>query len=218
MGAYRGTQSTDRALVERVKLGDELAIQTLFDQNQGRLFGYINGLVRDKDVVDDLVEETFIRAIFHIDKYKAKSSLSTWLHGIARNLTYDYCRKRRVRERRMPTTYLENYADVGTGQIMVQSPSKTPEDTVGDEELHSRVRHALDDAFGQLTGKRGERQRTVLTLHYYSGLTYTEIAADLGVSENAVKCALHRARSSLTDKLKEKGITREVVEELFSAA
>lgn len=86
------------------------------------------------------------------------------------------------------------------------------------ERVKSGDEQAIQTLFDQLTGKRGERQRTVLTLHYYSGLTYTEIAADLGVSENAVKCALHRARSSLTDKLKEKGITREVVEELFSAA
>jgi RNA polymerase sigma-70 factor (ECF subfamily) len=161
----------DRALVRRtVRDGDERSFRALYDRHTPRLLRFAYQITggTGRGIAEDVVQETWLRAVEGLQRFQWRSQLATWLHGIALNVAREALR--------------------------AESANADPVDVVdtsvpGDPER----RIDLDRALGGLP----EGRRTVLVLHDLQGYTHEEIASLLGITIGTSKSQLHDARIQL---------------------
>ena len=194
-GASRSTAAkmsdasmTDERLVQRfLEDGDQTAFRRLVERHQERIFGYLLGMVRDREVANDLFQETFLRVLSAMRRERAsythQDRFLPWAMRIARNAALDHLRSRK------------KWQDVGSGGDEDDTSywdRLADGDTVHtDERLHASERGAfLDACIEQLPPE----QREVLLMRHEAELTFREIAEITGVSINT---ALGRMRYAL---------------------
>ena len=175
----------DRALqdswVARLKARDPDALRDVVAAFSERLTAVVSGLLRDRDAVEDVVQETFTKAWFRIDAFQGDSSLYTWLYRVAINASKDHVK----RQSRRPAGSLE---DLGP-EPGLTTPSAPPLEGLARRELRLAVREAM--------AALPQRFRAVLALREIEGLPYQEIASVLGLSLGTVESRLFRARQRL---------------------
>lgn len=168
--------------------GDVSAFDALYARWAAPLLRYLERMLRDAAAAEELVQETFLRVYRARERYAPEARFSTWLYRIATNLALNELRRPRRRE---PHTSLDAEPDVSGPEL--PSAASPP-----DEVAHARrVGADLLEGLEALP----ERQRAALWLSAVEGLSYAEIAATLEVSESAVKALVHRARTTLVDRL-----------------
>jgi RNA polymerase sigma-70 factor (ECF subfamily) len=168
--------------------GDVAAFDTLFDRWAAKLLRYLERMLADGAVAEELVQEAFLRVHRARDRYEPQARFSTWLYRIATNLALNELRRPR---RRDPHTSID--ADGGPELISAGPPS--------DERVHAqRLSEAVDRELAALP----ERQRAALWLSAVEGLPYAEVARALDVTPQALKSLVHRARTALAGKLQER--------------
>jgi RNA polymerase sigma-70 factor, ECF subfamily len=151
----------------------------VYDQHYFRVKRFIQAMVRDESATDDLCQETFMRAQDSLETLKDHSKISAWIFQIAYNLCRDHFRKlktRRAGER-------VNQAEV---EILVQSSIQ--------KELEQ---NEMSQCVQQQVNLLPESLRTVIILFDLMGCTHEEVSQVLGISREAVKVRLHRARKRL---------------------
>lgn len=148
---------------------------TLF---KGLVFTVIYRMVNNYHISEDLTQDTFVRVFLHIKKVKNEKHFRAWICTIARNLVRDHFR----REKRRPTVSLDEIGEQ-TGQSGLET---------------TRKRMIIQDALARLS----ERDRLLLTLAYYQGMSLAEVGAVMKLNEKNVKVCLHRARKRLRKELK----------------
>jgi RNA polymerase sigma-70 factor (ECF subfamily) len=166
----------ERALVERACAGDVRAFERLYREHVGRVYGLCVRMTRDPAVAEDCTQETFINAWKALGRFETRSSLATWLHRIAVNVT--------LARRRKPTVVVEP----GDDEEVIESDwtLETPLEV-------NEIETAID--------RLPEGARDVLVLHAIYGYSHVEAAQMLGVAEGTCKAQLHRARGLLREKL-----------------
>ena len=178
---------TDEALVAAyLEQGDQRAFRQLVERHQDRIFGYLLGMVHDRNVANDLFQETFYRVIAAMQKqrgsYTRQGRWVGWVMRIARNATLDYLRSRKKWQD------VDAGDDAEDGSYWDRLPSDLP---AADDALHAFERQAwLEEAIQQLPPE----QREVVLLRHETDLTFREIAELTGVSINT---ALGRMRYAL---------------------
>jgi RNA polymerase sigma-70 factor (ECF subfamily) len=170
----------DAALLARWRGGDERAATELVGRHAPALARFVASLGERADV-DELVQDTFVRAFQALDSFRAESSLRTWLFTIARRLVLD--RRRAAARRRAREVDVE--ADVAV--------EHTALDGVVADETQARLRGAVE----RLT----PTQREVFTLRVAEGLSYKEIAAVAGTTEGAARVHYHNALRAVKEFL-----------------
>lgn len=179
------SQAPDRALqdawVARLKARDPDALREVVAAFSERLTAVVTGVLKDRDLVDDVVQETFTKAWYRIDAFQGDASLYTWLYRIAINGSKDKVK----RQRRRPTGSLE---DLGP-EPGLAAPSTPPLEGLARRELRLAVREAM--------ARLPQRFRAVLALREIEGLPYQEIASVLSLSLGTVESRLFRARQRL---------------------
>ena len=174
---------TDNELVERTQAGDVRSYEELVRRYE-RLVGRVIYPYTGSDVaVEDLVQETFLRAYDRLSTFNPEYRFKTWLLAIANNLGIDTLRRRR---------------DVVEFNPELHAPLTRGPEAVATEADRAR---SVQDAVMTLP----ETYSVPLVLRYSEGLTYAEIAEILDVTVPALKSRLFRARNMLAEKLKEKG-------------
>jgi len=168
--------------------GDVRAFDALFRRWSGPLLRYLERMVRDAAAAEELAQEAFLRVHRARDRYVPQARFSTWLYRIATNLALNELRRPRVREPHQSTD-----ADDA-------APLAAAQPGVDDVVEARRLGAAVERELAQLP----ERQRAALWLTAVEGLSYAEVSATLDVSEQAVKALVHRARSALAGKLKDR--------------
>jgi RNA polymerase sigma-70 factor (ECF subfamily) len=190
--AQTRSRQPDRALqdlwVERLRAGDPLALREVVEAFGERLTAVVAGVLRDRDAVDDVVQEAFAKAWYRIGSFKGGSSLYTWLYRVAVNAAKDYIKSRR----RRPAASLEDLP----GSASLPAPHTPMVEGLERRELRLEVRRAI----GQLP----RRFRNVLSLREIEGMSYNEIAEVLGLSLGTVESRLFRARRRLRALLAER--------------
>jgi RNA polymerase sigma-70 factor (ECF subfamily) len=177
----------DVRLMLAFRAGEAAAFDELFRRWSGPLLRYLERMVRDLATAEELVQEAFLRVHRARDRYSPDARFSTWLYRIATNLALNELRRPRSKAAHRSTD-----AD-DAPELAAESPSL-------DDVVDARRRGAaVSEALGQLP----ERQRAALCLSAVEGLSYAEVAEALDVTEKAVKSLVHRARSSLADRLAE---------------
>lgn len=179
--------------VARLREGDEGALREVVEAFRERITAVVAGVLRDRDAVDDVVQETFVKAYTRIAAFKGEASLFTWLYRIAVNAAKDHAKARR----RRPATSIEDLP-TGAGGLteVVAAP---PVERLEVREQRLLVRRAVD--------RLPTVFRTVLVLRELEGLRYEEIARILGISLGTVESRLFRARRRLRALLTSLGVS-----------
>lgn len=164
----------------------------LFASYQGRIRGYILGLVRDPIEADDLTQEVFLRAHRKLGSVRDPDALTSWLYRIATHVCYDRYRKK-GREPRLDPLDMTGSDDPGPRPHESDQPSI--ERVMERAEMSACVRKYLEEL--------SDQYRQVILLKDLEGMTNPEIAHMLDVSLDTVKIRLHRARRRLQESLKE---------------
>jgi len=167
------------ALVERARAGDTRAFERLYREHAGRVYGLCLRMTREPATAEDCTQETFINAWRALAQFETRSSLGTWLHRIAVNVTL--ARRRKARR------------DEPVPDVAVEEEATEPVWTL---ETPVEVRE-IEEAIGALP----EGARDALVLHALYGYSHTEAAEMLGVAEGTCKAQLHRARKLLRERL-----------------
>jgi RNA polymerase sigma-70 factor (ECF subfamily) len=182
-------------LVQAAQSGDFEAFSTLIGQHKDRIYGLARKLSGNAEDADDIVQETFLKAIDNIDKFRLEASFGTWLHSIALNEARALFAKRKQTDLRP----LEEYLPAGHGISDARSESPRlfdwhdPHKALEDDEL----RRITDEAIQSLP----YIYREAFLLRYIEEMSVKEIAEQIGESEAAAKSRILRARLALRDFL-----------------
>lgn len=184
---------SDKELVKRYLAGSEAALEALINRYRNKVFTHLIILVKDKQLAEDLFQDTFIKAINAMQKgsYYEDGRFSSWVMRIAHNLAIDHFRKLN----RMPTTNGGEDFDIFD---TIQQPGRTVEEDVVHEELQDELRGLVE----QLP----EDQKTVLTMRHYSRMSFKDIAEETEVSINTALGRMRYALINLRKLMKEKQI------------
>src|SRR5262245_31208676 len=176
-------------LVARLRAGDAQAYETLVRQYGGRMLATARRLVGTDEEARDVLQEAFLAAFRAIDGFAGAARLSTWLHRIVINAALMRLRSRRRRREESIDGLLPRF-DEGGGWAEPASQWEAPTDTLLERrETRAKVRIAID--------RLPLNYKSVLLLRDIEELDTDETAALLGVTPNAVKTRLHRARQAL---------------------
>jgi len=197
--------SEEARLLAQARSGSSEAFDRLVELHQDRVFGLLLRLTGSAEDAEDLAQECFLRACRALDQFQGGSAFYTWLYRIALNLARSGRRaERRRREKEVPMAALaasrgqgEETGDGGNGGIEMAAIESGPGELAERREMVQKVQGALE---GLSTD-----HREVVVLRDIEGLDYEEIAGLVGVSREAVKSRLHRARGELALRLKGMG-------------
>ncbi|HEX9288765.1 MAG TPA: sigma-70 family RNA polymerase sigma factor [Anaeromyxobacteraceae bacterium] len=173
--------STDEELLAAARAGDKAAIERLLERHQNRIFRFGMKMCGAVEDAQDVLQETLIAAARGIPDFRGASSVSTWLYTIARS----FCLKHH-RTSKFAPVHVESLDDVASEAHDIADAQRGPEELAAGKQ----VRTALQDAIGGLD----PMYREVLVLRDVEGLSAAEVADVLGLSVEAVKSRLHRAR------------------------
>jgi len=169
---------TEAELIARSKHHDQQAYAELVDRYKNAVYHHCFAIVRDEDSSEDLAQETFISAYYKLGTYNPEYRLATWLFKIATNKALDHL-KRHARV-------------VIADDLMLQSIVSTqpqPHTISEYQELHHMV------------GSLSPQYRAVISLYYWQGLSYQEIATTLDAPLGSVKVWMSRAKAQLRKEL-----------------
>src|SRR6476620_3714830 len=185
-GAFAGTlMNSSRDLVIRVCQGDQEAFRLIFDRYSRPVVGFIYDMVNDRELAEELTQETFVRAFRAIHRMKPETKLSTWLFGIARKVARESLRAR-TRANMQVTLEHELVMDVSDQQPV-------PVDRLLSKELNELIHRALEAL--------DDDKRLVFTLKVFHQCSYEEIAEITGFSLAKLKTDLHRARAEMRRRI-----------------
>lgn len=183
----------DDVLVKEAIGGDEEAYSKLVDKYQRALFYHILKMVKNKEQVHDLVQETFVKAFENLNTYNTNYAFSTWLYRIATNHTIDYLRKKKLQ-----TLSIDEPVKTRDGDMEMQLPdhSAQTDRNIISKQRQKIVRQAIEDL--------PEKYRKVIEMRHMQEKSYQEIADVLDLPLGTVKAHIFRARELLYKELKER--------------
>lgn len=174
------------ALVRQIKAGDpdSTAFTELMNQYYNSLFSLAHRLLKNRQECEDMIQETFIRVLLHIDKYDESKKFTTWIHQITKNLCLDLIRRKKARPQQLAAKDHE-FARTGAA-------GRSPEEECLEREQEKEFRSLL----ATLRAK----DREILYNRYMEDLSLTEISQLTKLPEGTIKSRLSRARQQLKKK------------------
>src|SRR5690349_6559849 len=190
MPARSYTDVSDQQVVVFAQEGREDAYRELIRRYERPVFSLIYRMVRDKETAEDLAQETFIKVLNNIDRYRPEFKFSSWLFKIANNVAIDHLRKRQLNTVSIDgSPHAGTAAEVAATSIELADPSESALDEMEAKELGSSIERAI----AQLRPE----YRSCILLRHVEGRSYEEIAATLDLPLGTVKTFIHRARHQL---------------------
>ncbi len=184
----------DADLVALAQEGREAAYRELVRRYERPVFSLIFRMVRDREVSEDLAQDTFIKVLNHIDKYRPEFKLSSWLFKIANNVAIDHLRKRQLETVSIDgSPNALSAAEVEATSFDVVARQESALDEMEARELGSAIERAIQQLRPEY--------RACIMLRHVEGRSYEEIAATLDLPLGTVKTYIHRARHQLRDAL-----------------
>jgi RNA polymerase sigma-70 factor (ECF subfamily) len=191
MATDNETQELDQALVARVQRGDSLAFDLLVRKYQHRIAALISRYIKDWSEVQDVAQETFIRAYRAIGNFRGDAQFYTWLHRIAVNTAKNHLV---AHNRRPPTDDIDvSDAEHFDSGIRLRD-NDTPERELMRQEIETAVMRVVDKLPTEL--------REAITLREVEGLSYEEIAERMQCPIGTVRSRIFRARDAIDEALR----------------
>jgi RNA polymerase sigma-70 factor (ECF subfamily) len=172
-------------VVARAKAGDEDAFHVIFNRYGRPVLSFINNLVQNRELAEELAQETFVRAYRNLGGLRDELRLSTWLFGIARNVVREAMRQTRKDEMKIGLDEPES--------LRLEAKTVLPEGAMLDRELTETIQQALLSL--------DEDKRVVFSLKIFHEKSYEEISAITGHSIGKLKTDLHRARLQMRKRI-----------------
>lgn len=194
--AVEPAQDVDAALVARVQRGDQRAFELLVVKYQRRIERLIARMVRDVDLVEDIAQETFIRAYRALPNFRGDSAFYTWLYRIAVNTA----KKAMIGLQRDPLVTEaagSSNADDESDSSRVENEltdGETPESVLASRQIAETVNEAI--------ATLSEELRQAITLREIEGLSYEEISELMNCPIGTVRSRIFRAREAIAGKLR----------------
>lgn len=179
----------DARLVERLRAGEDAAFDELVRTTGGRLVAVARRMLGKEEDAQDAVQEAYLSAFKALDKFDGRSQLTTWLHRITVNACLMRLRSQRRRPEKQMDELLPEFIADGYQKNSTKPWKPLGEVGIEAEELRVLVRTKIDEL--------ADDYREVLLLRDMEGLDTEATAVHLGISSNAVKTRLHRARQAL---------------------
>ncbi len=190
--SVEGVES-EAALLAALKAGDEGAFERLVRENTPRMLAVARRFFSTESDAEDAVQEAFLSAFKALDRFEGGSKLSTWLHRITVNASLMKLRARKSRPEKSIEEMLPAFASDGHRHDHKRGWRRTPEQLLADSETARMVRAKIDELPADY--------REVLILRDLEELDTAAAAEVLGISREAVKTRLHRARQALRHML-----------------
>ena len=184
----------DADVVALAQQGRDSAFRELIRRYERPVFSLIYRMVRDRELAEDLAQDTFIKVLNHIDRYRPEFKLSSWLFKIANNVAIDHLRRRQ----------LDTVSIDGSPHAQTQDAIEaTSFDVVGQQEsaLDEMEARELGGAIERAIATLRPEYRSCIMLRHVEGRSYEEIAATLDLPLGTVKTYIHRARHELRKEL-----------------
>ncbi len=185
----------DALLVARAVAGDQSAFELLVIKYQRRVERLIGRMVRDVDLVEDIAQETFLRAYRALHQFRGEAQFYTWLYRIAVNTAKMFLlelkRDRSITEASMPSRDDENETFYARHE---PTTDETPESVMAAKEIAAAVNAALEALPPDL--------RQAITLREMDGMSYEDIAALMNCPMGTVRSRIFRAREAISAKVK----------------
>ena len=185
---------SDQVLLNNYLSGDRSAISSLIERHSRRVRDYIHMMVKDRDMAEDIFQETFIKAVRVIDegRYSDNGKFLSWILRIAHNQVIDYFRAQR--QNKSVTEADAGYDMLGT----LRFAERTVEDSMVSDQIERDVRALVELLPAE--------QREVVMLRYFSGLSFKDIAEQTEVSINTALGRMRYALINLRRMIKEKNL------------
>ncbi len=177
-------KNDDVELIQRILAGDETAFAKLIRKYQRQVHMHALGKVGDFHIAEDITQETFLQVYQNLETLYDPIQFSKWLYAIVNNLCIAWHRKDRLQTQPLEETHISEVETEAYSRHVATEQAKTSAE-------------AQRDLVKKLLAKLKDRDREVITLHYFEEMTSSEIGTYLGVSENTIKSRLHRARQQL---------------------
>jgi RNA polymerase sigma-70 factor, ECF subfamily len=175
----------ERGLIDAAQRGDSAALESLLAEQQSRVFRFALKMCRRREDVEEVLQDTLLAAVRTLGQYRGDAALSTWLYTIARS----FCIKRRRRSKFAPKALLPLESDEARSAREAPDPARAPDEALEERQVATALSRAVDAL--------APGYREVLVLRDVEGLPATEVARVMGLSIDAVKSRLHRARTSV---------------------
>jgi len=181
---------SDQEVVVRARAGSERAYRELVRRYERPIFSLIYRMVRDRELAEDLAQETFVKALNALDSYRPEYKFSSWIFKISNNAAIDH-----LRRRELDTLSLEGSPHAATPDaveataLQIGDRGETPLDVVEAKELGGEIEQAI--------ARLRPEYRQCILLRHVEGRAYEEIAEILDLPLGTVKTYIHRARNEL---------------------
>jgi RNA polymerase sigma-70 factor, ECF subfamily len=185
---------SDQEVVLMARNGREAAYRELIRRYERPIFALLFRMVRDRELAEDLAQETFIKALNAIESYRPEFKFSSWIFKIANNAAIDH-----LRRRELDTLSLDGSPHAATPEAMqatalqIGARQESPLDAVEAKELGGAIEAAI--------GRLRPEYRSCILLRHVEGRAYEEIAEILDLPLGTVKTYIHRARNELRQSL-----------------
>ncbi len=185
-------RDADLILVERVRKGDKRAFELLMEKYRRKIGRLLARMVRDPEEVEDIAQETFIKAYRALPQFRGDAAFYTWLYRIAVNTAKNYLA---ARNRNMLTvSEVSGEEEEGGDERYAVSDIDTPDAHL----LSKQIAYAVNEAVEALP----EELRTAITLREIEGMSYEDIANFMGCPIGTVRSRIFRAREAIAAKLR----------------
>ncbi len=185
---------SDKELISRYLNGDTYSLESLINHHKNRVFAYILMVVKDRQLADDIFQDTFIKVINTIKAgtYKEEGKFIQWVMRIAHNLIIDFFRK----SKRIPVME-NNYSDFDIFDT-ISAKENSIEEQIITNQIHKDVRALIEFL--------PPEQKEVLYLRHYVGMSFKDIAEQTDVSINTALGRMRYALINMRKLVKEKDI------------
>jgi RNA polymerase sigma-70 factor (ECF subfamily) len=187
-----GNREIDQELVERAQRGDKQAFGMLVEKYQRKLGRLLSRLIRDQAEVEDVVQESFIKAYRALPNFRGESAFYTWLYRIGINTAKNYL----VAMGRRPQ--ISNDVEIEDAENFEDANELRTMDTPETELMTKEIARTVNDTVAGLP----EELRTAITLREIEGLSYEEIATLMDCPIGTVRSRIFRARETIAQKLR----------------
>ncbi|MDE7376658.1 MAG: sigma-70 family RNA polymerase sigma factor [Muribaculaceae bacterium] len=190
----KNIELADDLLVTAYAAGDNEAFDTLLNRHQANIFAYIQHLVKDPDLANDIFQETFVKAIMAIKqgRYTGDGRFAAWLARIAHNLVFDSYRQDKS----------ATLVSTDNEEVNVLNRKDLSEGTIEDAIIDTQIMDDVRDLVSALP----DDQRAVVEMRYYEDLSFKEIAERTGVSINTALGRMRYAILNMRRRVKERSI------------
>ena len=180
----------DADVVALAQQGKEAAFRELVRRYERPVFSLVFRMVRDRELAEDLAQDTFIKVLNNIDRYRPEFKLSSWLFKIANNVAIDHLRRRQLDTISMEGSPHATSTDLAEAtSFELATHGESPLQELEARELGSEIERAI--------ARLRPEYRACILLRHVEDKSYEEIAATLDLPLGTVKTYIHRARHEL---------------------